>query len=37
MQADAHDRLVLLIVAPMAHRYDWEKVPDLQWAYDPLL
>jgi hypothetical protein len=37
MQADAHDGLVLLIIAPMAHRTDWEKVSDLWWAYDPLL
>jgi hypothetical protein len=37
MQADAHDRLVLSTMTPMARCFDWEKIPHLQWAYTPML
>jgi hypothetical protein len=37
MQADSHDRLELPTAVPTARHSDWEKVLDLQRAYDPML
>jgi hypothetical protein len=37
MQAEVHDRLVLSTAAPMGRRNGWEKVPNLQSAYLPVL
>jgi hypothetical protein len=37
LMTDAHDRLVLPTATPTARRSDWEKVQDLQRAYDPVL
>jgi hypothetical protein len=37
MQAYIDDRLELPTAAPMGHRSNWEKVPDLQQAYIPML
>jgi hypothetical protein len=37
MQPYAHDRLELPTALPMARRSDWEKVLDLQRAYNPML
>jgi hypothetical protein len=37
IQAEVHDRLVVPTVALMAHRSGWEKSPNLQSAYLPML
>jgi hypothetical protein len=37
MQVEEHDRLVLPTEAPMGHHSGWEKVPNLQSAYLPML
>jgi hypothetical protein len=37
VQDDAHDRLELPTAAPMGSRFDWEKVPDLQQTYNPMV
>jgi hypothetical protein len=37
VQTDFHDRLELLIRAPIGKHDLWEKVPDLQQLYDPML
>jgi hypothetical protein len=35
--ADVHDRLVLPSGAPTGKRGDWERVPTLQRAYEPMV
>jgi hypothetical protein len=37
MQVEAHDRLELPTAAPTAHHSCWEKVPNLQPAYLPVM
>jgi hypothetical protein len=37
MQADAHDRLVIPAAAPTLNRAEWEKDPDLESGFDPVL
>jgi hypothetical protein len=37
VQANAHDRLELPTDAPMGNHGGWEKVPNLQRAYDPVV
>jgi hypothetical protein len=37
MHANAHDRLELLTAALMGSRNGWEKVPDMQQAYSPMV
>jgi hypothetical protein len=34
---DAHDRLELSSAVPTTHRSDWERDPNLQLAYNPVL
>jgi hypothetical protein len=37
VKTDIHDRRELLTSAPMSKRSHWERVPDLQSAYDPVV
>jgi hypothetical protein len=37
VQTKVHGRLALLISDPMGRRSRWEKVPELQSAYNPVL
>jgi hypothetical protein len=37
VQADAHEQLKLPTATPMVPRVDWEKDPNLEPAYNPVL
>jgi hypothetical protein len=37
IRVDIHDRLMLLTESPMTRRSDWEEIPKLPRAYEPVI